>query len=1155
MRYVCGDTLFDTWRDELTHAGELVPLERQARRVLQYLLQHRDRVVPSQELLAQLWPNTHVSPSVLTRCIRLVRQALGDTAQQQRRIKTVHGVGYRCMMDVIEQHHAEPPRAAAQQSLPASSDELVDSTASLQATEAMGEARLLVTVVAASVVDAAFMRQQPPDETGSSTLATILTHVHALMGQYGGYMQTFDDEGCLALFGALTPQEDHAWQALLAADAMLQQLPALADSGLIPPTALALRLGVHSGWVMGHRLEEETRRLFAPFGDTMSMARRLQQQAPPTTILVSAATARLQRGEAQLVRWRATLPAQAADASPIYRLISVVPQRARLAHRAGRRRSPLVGRSQELALLDSRLHQAQNGHGQVVHLTAEAGLGKSRLVTEAADAWIGQGSRVIMAAGQPYETVAPHLPLRSLLRQALGLTEADNDAGPEAALRRCSDLGLNLHATPHFFELLGYPSAPPPVEMLYPETHTAQLLTTANQIFFCLAQRAPLVLAIEDLHWCDQMTEAFCAKMVDQLAGAPLLLVTTSRPPHQPSWLAKSYVTQLALPPLDAQESAAIVHATAGAEALSDAMVQAMVAQAAGNPLFLEELAAALATTEHGQRPAAVPETLHGVLLARLHRLPESLQRLLMTAAVLGQTWPQALLASIWPEPVALESLLDMAQQHEALYLNPAAGARDYSFKHPLLQQAAYGRLSTAQRQGLHARAGQALEAQYAGRLEERYEQLAYHYAQTTEHDKAVAYLAAYAAQALRRQAHADAAAACQQALRHAERLPEPTRLQRSLRLVLQLTHAWSFLGRFPDSCALLERCQPQVDARSEDALTGPFYFRLGRTYSLLGQQTRAKKATRQALVAARRCGDRATLGLAAYELGRELMLSAPPKSALRYGRQAVRELHRLGEQWWLGMAYWLVGAANGFLGNFAAALEAATQAQGIGETLHDPHVQSYAALTTGWIEAMRGHGNKGVRLCRRALALAADPVNKAHAAGALGYAYLEQNQGEKALPYLEQAVAAWRQFQLRPMQGWFTAVWAQAQWAIGRRAEALALAQEALDISQATGFPFAIGVAQRVLGQISLATTDLEQAGIHLQAALETLSNIEARFEQGRAHLALAALAHTQSQDGVLDRHLLEALALFRTISAPRCMARVRQQARAYGTSRLSAA
>jgi predicted ATPase len=232
-------------------------------------------------------------------------------------------------------------------------------------------------------------------------------------------------------------------------------------------------------------------------------------------------------------------------------------------------------------------------------------------------------------------------------------------------------------------------------------------------VYLRSSEQQPLLLVVENLHWIDPTSEAYLASLVEQLVGAPLLLLTTYRPGYRLPWLEKSYATQLTLPRLSCEESAMIVRAVLSPERYTEALAQQILARAEGNPLFLEELARAV--QEHDDLVAAdtpVPATIHAVLAARIDRLPPEAKHLLHTAAVIGTEVPMSLLGTIaeLPEDVLHRSLAHL-QTAELLYETRLVPDHVYTFKHALTREVAYGSLLQERRRLLHARMVDTLEA------------------------------------------------------------------------------------------------------------------------------------------------------------------------------------------------------------------------------------------------------------------------------------------------------------------------------------------------------------------------------------------------------------------------------------------------------------
>ena len=469
-------------------------------------------------------------------------------------------------------------------------------------------------------------------------------------------------------------------------------------------------------------------------------------------------------------------------------------------------------------------------------------------------------------------------------------------------------------------------------------------------------------------------------------------------------------------------------------------------------------------------------------------------------------------------------------------------------FKHALTQQVGYESLLTTNRQRLHAAAGQVLETWYADRLDDAYDRLAYHYANTDDATKAVEYLSLMAEKAAQGYAHAEAVTTLQEALVHAKRLPSEGRDRRIVELGLRLTHSLYFLGRFAETLELLHQQRDRLDQVKDPVLTGAYYFWLSHTYSYLGEHEQAVENAQHAINEAQRGGDQATMGKAYYVLARVGFLSSSYPQGIEHGQQAVALLKRGEEPWWLGQSHWIVGINAIFLGDFAAVLEAEAQAKSIGDAIGDPRLQCYAAWTTGWANATRGEWDAGISDCERGLDHAPDPLSTAVAMGFLGSAYLEAGDIARAISMLEPAVEHMDQFRVRFLQGWYTTWLGEAYLLHQQIEQARARAQHGLEITKDIKNWWGMGCAQRTLGRIAKANGTAVEADMYLHEALDTFSSIHSRFELARIHLDLASLAFSQGHQDSATEHLSTACAWFRQLQVPKYIERTKQIAQEYG-------
>jgi class 3 adenylate cyclase/tetratricopeptide (TPR) repeat protein len=981
--------------------------------------------------------------------------------------------------------------------------------------------------------------------------------------RFGGAISTVLSDGLLAVFGAPVAHEDHARRGVLAAlgiQRRLRQSPDVVGSTSGFSTASvdgSTRISLNTGLVAVGYLGSGERRRPTIVGEATTVAEALQPHVPPGAILITDATARQVTG---YVRLDVLIPvpiAGLAEPVTVCRVTGVGPRRSPieglgarpLTRFVGRDRemsalhdllsqvalaapeidarpslSQFIGRDDALAALRGPLEKVEAGHGQVVGLVGEPGIGKSRLLYEFRRS-LGE-RRITYLEGRclSYGSNIPYLPILDLIRANCGVQDGDE---PTAVIEKVrfglQEVGLDpAEHAPYIMHLLSMGDGMVPAE-LSAEALRLRIAETLKAWSLRGSQRRPIIFAVEDLHWVDSSSEEYLASLAESLAGAPILLVCTWRPGYRPPWAEHSYVTQLALRRLSADESLSVVRSVLHLERVPDALAQAILARAEGNPFFLEELARAVVERGEVGAETLVPDTIQGVLMARMDRLPDATRRVLQTASVLGREVPLRLLGAVWQESASLDPHIRALQRLEFLYEQAGQEPR-VVFKHALTQDVAYGTLLTGRRRMLHAEAGRALESLYIGRLEEVYDRLAHHYARTDEAPKAVEYLSRFAAKAAQVHAHGDAARALEEALEQAVRLPADQQDSHLVKIAVRLAASYYFLGRFGDTVSLLDQFRQHLERLGDVQLAGRFFFELAHAHSHLGNYHQAVECAQHAIAAAERTEDHATWGKAHYVLCKESMWVSSFAEGLDHGRRAVDHLDHAGERWWLGQSVCWQGINLYFMGDLNAALACAARAYAIGEELGDHRLQSYAAWNHAWFSATRGDGEEAVAWGHRSISLSPDPLNNAFSLGWTGYAYLEHGDAERAVHLLEQSIELLAEMRYSRLVGWFKGWLGEAYLLQGDLVRAQAEAMLGLRVSRDTGFTWAVGLSQRALGRVARAAGDLAEAERWLTEALETFEAVRSCFDVGRTHLDLADLARAQRQPAHVTSHIAEA-------------------------------
>lgn len=623
-----------------------------------------------------------------------------------------------------------------------------------------------------------------------------------------------------------------------------------------------VRLAVHHGAVLVNVDVGDPMTRLLPVGDTIAVPIRLLGHASPGEILLSSQVAWLVEGIFQL---KARVLPQGTEQPHGPRAYAVIGPWLRchpLEGVGGRAQSQFVGREQEIRILHDLLLQVERGRGQVVGIVGEPGIGKSRLLLEFRRSFAGR--RVMYLEGRclSYGNAVPYLPLIDLIWHYCRITDADTSMVITQKVHDAvQKAGMDPKAwAPYLLQPLGVRAGMEQLDGLNPEALKERTFEVLRQLSLKTSQRQPLIVAVEDVHWIDKSSEDFLTSLVESMAGAAICLIVTYRPGYRPPWSAKSYVTQLALQPLAPDDSLTVLRSMLQEETLSDPVAHTIVQRAEGNPLFLEELARTVIESGEFHSDSELPDTIQGVLMARIDRLPPASKRLLQVASVLGREFSSRLLEAIWKASESLASHLLELSRSEFLYERTEANEPIYAFKHSLIQEAAYESLSPSQRRALHRAAARALEALYAERLEQVYERLAYHYERTDEVAKAIQYWTCVAEKAVQGYAHTEALAALQQACVHVERLPPEERDRCYLTLCFRLAQCLFFLHRFQDLLHFLLQQQERLERCPEPRLAGPYYFWLGLAYANLGDQEQAAQYVRRALDEARQCNEEVTI-------------------------------------------------------------------------------------------------------------------------------------------------------------------------------------------------------------------------------------------------------------------------------------------------------
>jgi predicted ATPase/class 3 adenylate cyclase len=655
-------------------------------------------------------------------------------------------------------------------------------------------------VLFCDLVDSTILASQLDPEDWREVVRAYQDTCAKVIQRFEGHIAQYLGDGLLVYFGYPQAHEDDAQRAVRAGLGMVEALGQLntrlsQEHGV----QLAVRVGIHTGLVVVGEMGGGGRHELLALGDTPNVAARLQGLTAPNTLVISAATSQLLGGFFACQSLGAQLLKGFAQPLEVYQVLYESMARSRLDAAGSASLTPLVGREAEVALLRERWAQVTDGMGQVVLLSGEAGIGKSRLVQVLTEQVASEPQAWLTPCQcSPYSQNSALYPLIDLLER-VALRFEREESSPQKLHKLEGFLvqyGLPLSETvPLFAALLSLPLPADYAPLTFsPEQQKQKTLHALLTILLRIAAQQPVLFVVEDLHWVDPTTLGFLSLLVDQGPTARILALFTCRPDFRLLWSGRAHLTQVTLNRLPRRQATEMTDWVAHGKALPPEVVEQIVAKTNGVPLFVEELTKMVLESgllqEREERyeltapllPLAIPATLHDSLMARLDRLA-AVKALAQLGATLGREFSYALLQAVarWDEDTVQQGLQQLVAA-EFLYQWGLPPQATYRFKHALIQDAAYQSLLRSTRQRYHQHIAQVLETRFSETAETQPELVAYHYTEAGLSAQAIPYWQRAGQRALERSAHAEAIAHLTKGLEVLTTLPDsPERAQQEL--------------------------------------------------------------------------------------------------------------------------------------------------------------------------------------------------------------------------------------------------------------------------------------------------------------------------------------------------------------------------------------
>jgi len=975
-------------------------------------------------------------------------------------------------------------------------DKILAARASLE-----GE-RKQVTVLFADVAGFSRMSEKMDPEEVQDLISECLVFLTEEIHRYEGTIAQFLGDGLLALFGAPIAHEDAPQRALYAALGMRDRLREYAQKLKKQGIDFNMRIGLNTGLVVVGRIGDDLTMEYTAMGDTVNLASRMESTAEPGTIQVSENTHCLTEGYFDFKPLGDIEVKGRKDPVKAYRLLEVGRIKTRMGVSEMRGLTPFVGRRKELDQLMDCYGRAKSGQGQVVGIVGEPGVGKSRLLLQMRSLLPQAEYTYLEGQCLHYGDAIAYLPIINILRAYFDIEEGEPQLLSQKKLKqRISQLDQRLMAVlPPLQELLSFKVDDESYLRLDPQRRRERTFEAIRTMLFRESQNKPLILVVEDLHWIDKTSEEFLDYLIARLAGAHVLLLLLYRPEYNNPWGSKTYYSQIRVDELPLETSAEMVESILkGGKAVSD-LTKLILDKSAGNPLFMEEFTHTLLERGYIERKNGhyvltvkpsdiqVPETVQGIIAARMDRLEKDLKETMQMASVIGRVFPFPILQTVTGMREKLETCLSELQALEFIHEKTAFPELEYIFKHALTQEVAYMSLLLKKRRQLHQRIGKAIEELYPDRLEEFYELLANHYSRSDNLERAFQYLKLSGDKASRNYSLREALRSYKEALNVLNKLPATEENRKAgVKVRLLMDFPMMGLGYPEDSLEILYEGERLSKELGDEKSLANFRWIISCCYADRGQALEGIRYAESAFKQAKEAGDIDQTVASGFELSINNMCLGEVSRAVEVASEVIALLEKTRrESDYFGRPFntystilGTCGLAKGMLGNFKEGEALCQKALGFACEIDNRYSLALAEQSYGQMLLMKGDGQQALGHCQEGMKYAEATqflLARAVLESGLGQAYFLLGDLEAARSQLERAIEFQRDVGVLSTFGLTHAMLGMVQFFSGDLGSAQSRLEEALKIAQHNKEKHTEGLSQIFLGAI-IGTADVSQS------------------------------------------------------------------------------
>jgi class 3 adenylate cyclase/tetratricopeptide (TPR) repeat protein len=1011
--------------------------------------------------------------------------------------------------------------------------------------------RKLVTVLFVDAADYTAMADIMDPEDVHQIIGGCFQILADLIRRSDGTVTVFSGDGMMALFGAPVAREDHAQRACHAALSMQSAMAVYAkDVQQRYGVHLSVRIGISSGTAitgtMGHG--------YTAIGDTVNVGARLQSRAEPGAVVVSKETYRLARN---FFSFEALGPARLKGKNQeieAYRLIRPIEEGAGPRNGNAGETMIFVGRKTELNRLRNAFKRTQSGAGQVVALVGEAGVGKSRLLRQLRAGLSCQDHVYLEGECLHFGSPIAYLPMLGILRSYFGITQGAGELAVKRQINeKLKEKRLDpLSIAPPVLELFALSGEDQAYLGLDPRQRRERIFEALTDILTRECEERPLVLVVENLLWIDRSTEEFLAYLVPRVAHRRMLLILVHRPEYRFALEGNAHLIRIVLNGLDETEGPRIIDCILPGPRVSSQIRDFVMGRARGNPLFIEELTHSLKENGHIRQyrgeyvlsetlhEITVPDTIQGIVTARIDRLPKAARRLLQTAAVIGKTFDLSILQTIVGAETDVRLHLLELQSLEFILPKADRGDSRYEFRHDLLQEVAYNSLLIRRRKEMHEAAGTAIEAAYSGKLPESFEILAYHYTKSENLPKAYHYLKLSADKATQNSSLWEGFRYYKQALRTLQGLPSSSARHREELELYQLMLSPMISIGFPeDSLNLLragELLARELDSARHIATLSSV---VGLYYSVRGELRQGQKYTEECYRTAEATDNIEVLAPTAFDLcsnyaarGEFLKVRHVASEIIPLIEKEQRKSDSFDRGYNIYAAllgFW--GFSEGYLGRFQEGEALCNKGLLFCEEIQNLYGLGMIETCYGYVLAHKGNGSQAIPHFLKSIKY----LEKGHisvllglAWSGLGWAYFSTGNLDLAQRHVEKGLSIHSEAGIQyksSIPHWFLA---QILIEKGKSEISRKHAEKALDLAKENDETYVEGISRMLLGATGINTGEHREAEEHLLTGVGILERLGITPFSAVGNLYLAHLYRHTARNGLACQRLAAARAVF---------------------------